>query len=293
MKLISDSVTRSVGRKVIQLKRQSPHIFFAGGIVGVLGATFLACRATLKLEETLDIVKQDIDAVKEMGADSKAKGTPYADQEYFRDLGYVYSIGTFKMARLYGPAAVVGAVSISALTGAHVQLARRNTALTVTLAAVSKAYEEYRERVQEAIGDEREYDIYRNAKEVEIEVDGKKKTATVYDGNGFSPYARLFEESNLNWQNDGETNQLFIRCQLNYANHLLKARGHVFLNEVYDSLGLERSSAGQVVGWVMDGDGDNYIDFGIFDSSNSDFINGRERSVWLDFNVDGVVFEKI
>ena len=58
-------------------------------------------------------------------------------------------------------------------------------------------------------------------------------------------------------------------------------------------LGLERSSAGQVVGWVMNNDGDNYIDFGMFEASSSRFVNGTERSVLLDFNVDGVIYDKI
>jgi hypothetical protein len=87
---------------------------------------------------------------------------------------------------------------------------------------------------------------------------------------------------------------MFIRSQQNYANDLLNARGHVFLNEVYDMLGIERTSAGAVVGWVR-GNGDNEIDFGVLNDLHSGqrFINGDERSVLLDFNVDGVVYDLI
>ena len=50
-----------------------------------------------------------------------------------------------------------------------------------------------------------------------------------------------------------------------------------------------------VVGWVL-GNGDNCIDFGIWDSANEkarDFVNGREGAILLDFNVDGVIYDLI
>lgn len=276
---------------VLKAKKNSPHIFFVGGIAGVLTSTVLACKATLKLEDVLDEAKEDIGAVKALGEGSRAQGTTYIDKEYHRDLGYVYGKTAFNMTRLYGPAAFVGIVSIAALTGSHVQLARRNTALTVTLAAVSKAYEEYRMRVQEEIGLEKELDIYRDVRDVEVEIDGKKATIQVANQGTHSPYARLFAEHNINWENSAEHNYMFVKAQQSYANDKLKSRGHVFLNEIYDTLGIEHSQAGAVVGWVYNGDGDNFIDFGI--KNNPEFAEGRDKNVWLDFNVDGVIYDKI
>jgi hypothetical protein len=69
-----------------------------------------------------------------------------------------------------------------------------------------------------------------------------------------------------------------------------------FENEVLDNLGIERCPAGAVTGWIKD-EGDSYIDFGIFTDENServiDFMVGREKSIWLDFNVDGTIYDKI
>ena len=98
---------------------------------------------------------------------------------------------------------------------------------------------------------------------------------------------------------------MFLRRQQDYANEVLKSRGHLFLNEVYDMLGIPRTKAGQVVGWIYNEDnpnGDNYVDFGIYDLSNlSDsqkerkmaFVNGQEYSILLDFNVDGPIYDLI
>lgn len=291
LKINTQGITRKVGRKVLVVKKNSPHIFFVGGIVGVVGSTVLACRATLKLEEKLDDIKKDVDAVKSI-KNGELEGVE-ASYKHFTYVS-VKSIGV--IGRLYGPSVLLGAASIAALTGSHVQLTRRNAALSATLAIVSKAYDDYRVRVQEEIGKEQELDIYNSVTEKEVEVDGKKKVVKVSDPDGRSPYARFFDASNVNWQNDSELNRMFIQCQQNYANHKLHARGHVFLNEVYDTLGFEHSSAGAVVGWVLDGDGDGYIDFGIIEAPNGEFFESRagiERKIILDFNVDGVVYDKI
>lgn len=108
-----------------------------------------------------------------------------------------------------------------------------------------------------------------------------------------SQYARFFDESCHGWSKDPEANLLFLKLQQEYANSLLRSRGYMFLNEVYEMLGIPKSKEGQLVGWVYNEEnptGDNYIDFGIFAKSNSKFVNGYERNILLDFNVDGCIF---
>lgn len=275
-------ITRSFNRHILTVKKQSPHILFGIGVVGSVTSTVMACRATLRLNKTLEHIQHDIQEMKDIGQN-------YPVEHRAKDLAFLYTKASIELMSLYGPAILVGGVSIACLTGSHVQLTRRNASLMAAYAALEKAYSEYRSRVREQIGEEKELDIYRGA--LEKAVDDKK--IKVVDPNKMSPYARIFDEYNANWVKDPELNRLFIQCQQNYANNLLQVRGHVFLNEIYDSLGLDRSKAGAVVGWVIGPDGDNYIDFGIFEAHNSNFINGSERSIFLDFNVDGVIYDKI
>lgn len=298
MNLIPNTVTRTVARQALTFKKQSPHIFFAGGIVGFVGTTVLACRATLQLSDVLDTFHEDVEAVKGLGKDLKeGNGNPdYDETQFNKDMAYVYGKGTIAIAKLYAPAVAVGAVSIAALTGSHISMTRRNTALTATLVAVSEAFNKYRESVQEKIGEERELDIFHDVdhrKSVKDEEGNKELLPVVGDPNKYSPYARLFDEYNVNWEKNAELNKLFVTCQQTHANNLLISRGHIFLNEVYDLLGLERSQAGSVVGWVIGHDGDNYVDFGMYSVEAANFVNGYERSILLDFNVDGVIFDKI
>lgn len=98
-------------------------------------------------------------------------------------------------------------------------------------------------------------------------------------------YGRVFDKNNKNWHTTVSYNKVFLQCQLNYANDVLKARGHIFLNEIYDMLAMPRSSAGALVGWIK-GSGDNYVDFGAMEMDPA----GR---VALEFNVDGVIYDRI
>lgn len=114
--------------------------------------------------------------------------------------------------------------------------------------------------------------------------------------NSVSPYACWFNETSAAWSKDPECNKFFLLRQQDYANEKLKQRGYLFLNEVYDMLGVPRTKAGQVVGWIFDPKnpvGDNYVDFGLFDPCNENFINGYEKSVLLDFNPDGNILDRM
>ncbi len=290
--LMSKKALPNFSRQKLILKKQSPHIFFGLGVVGSVTSTVLACRATLKLSDTLEEIESEISEVKKLKDDlegGKKDQTPY--DEIGKDTAFVYAKAGYKLVRLYAIPISVGAISIAALTGSHVALSRRNTALMAAYAAVSKAYDDYRARVAEAVGTDQELDLY-HAKISCLE-DAEGDEHPVVDSNRWSPYARFFDEASPHWEKNAELNRLWVQCQQNYANELLRARGHLFLNEVYDMLGIDRSQAGTVVGWVIGDKGDNFVDFGMYEAVNSRFINGWERSILLDFNVDGVIYDKI
>lgn len=280
MKFVPVALTRAFGNSALTFKQNRPHIAFGLGVAGVLVGNVLACRATLKLHETLDDIQAEIEDVKT----HREEGT----EERYKDLGYVYGKSAVRMARLYGPAVVVTGVSIASLTGAHVEMHRRNQALAATVYGLSKAFEEYRSRVRQEIGEEREYAVYYGAQEVTtVDEDGKKTTQleTLGDPNKVSPFAILFDEYSRYWQKNAEMNRMFVQVQQNHFNQALQTRGHVFLNEVYDALGVDRTQAGAMMGWTLE-NGDGYVDFGMFATDKTGFINGWERSVLLDFNVD-------
>ena len=277
-KLIPKFVTKASGRALLNLKKNSPHILFGVGVTGVVGGTVLACRATLKLHDTLDEFSHEV-------RDNK-------DNASSKDMAYIYGKNIAKLTKLYAPAALVGGAGLVCLTSSHLQLNNRNKALTVAYAGLAKAYDEYRKRVREEVGEEKEIELFHGIETQSMKMDGKTIEAKIVDPNKLSIYTRIFDESNVNYRKDAELNKIFIQCQQNYFNLILQTRGHVFLNEVYDHLGFEHSKAGALVGWVV-GNGDNYISFHLYEASNSRFINGDERAIVMDFNVDGIILDLI
>ena len=204
-----------------------------------------------------------------------------------------------KIVKLYIPAVIVGGLSIAALTKSHNILTRRNVALTAAYSALEKGFDEYRARVVEKYGEDEDRNLRYGTEQVEIvDEKGKKKLVTRVGPGEPSVYARFFDNGSTSWNKEPEYNLIFLKCQQNYANDLLHSRGHVFLNEVYDMCGIPRSKAGAVVGWLLskNGETDNWINFGVFDGRTEiarDFVNGREGAILLDFNVDGVIYDKI
>lgn len=302
---IMAKATRAFHRTGLKIKKHSPEILLAGGVIGVVTSGVMACKATLKVNEVLEEPKHNIDVIHESVEQGvNPAGIPYNEEDSKKDLAIVYVQTGVKLVKLYGPAVLLGVASLGCIIGSNRILNRRNVALAAAYASVDKGFKEYRSRVIQRFGKELDRELRYNLKaqeveEVVVDEDGNetvvKKTVQTYDPSAISAYAIVYDDGNIGWEKDPELNKFFLLQMQDYANAKLREQGHLFLNEVYDLLGAKRTKAGQEVGWVYDDKhpiGDNYVDFGIFDIHNPDkvrFINGYERSILLDFNVDGVI----
>lgn len=110
-------------------------------------------------------------------------------------------------------------------------------------------------------------------------------------------YAVWFDKESSSWSKPeyAEYNWMFLRSQQNWANDMLRARGHMFLNDLYGILGLPHTSIGALVGWFYgpDTEGENFIDFGCWDQADSPADPKREGDIRLTFNVDGPIWHLI
>lgn len=302
MELMTTVASKSLGRGGLLIRKHSPEILLSVGIAGVIVSTVMACRATTKAEMVLDEAQEKLAKIKHVK--ETAFEEDYSDQDHKKDLFITYVQSGVGFVKVYGPAVTLGLASIGCILGAHGIMRSRNVALMVAYKGLEQSFSDYRRRVIEEFGEEKNRQfrngLYSEKITVE-EVDEKGKKTKVkkeverVDPNHYSQYAKFFDESSTQWSKTPEYNFTFLKCQQNHANDLLHSRGHIFLNEVYDMLGLPRSQAGALVGWV-DGVGDDFVDFSIFDGDDlkrRDFVNGYERSILLDFNVSGVIYDMI
>ena len=301
------TVSRNVHKVGFIFKKHSPEILMAAGIVGVVTSAVMACKATTKLSGILEESKKEIDQIHEY-VEVNGYSDKYTEEDSKKDLVISYTKMSMKLVKVYAPSVILGLLSITSILASNNIIRKRNMALAAAYAAIDSNFKDYRNRVVERFGKELDRELKYNIKPKEIEetiIDEEgnevvvKKTVNNAEVNLPSEYAKVFDEFSSCWTKDADYNLTFLRRIQDQANDKLRLRGHLFLNEVYDMLDIPRTAAGAVVGWIYDKNrenSDSYVDFGLYDNLINDeskrlFINGNERSVLLDFNVDGVIYD--
>lgn len=313
---VFNKMSRAAHKVGFKMKKHSPEILAITGTVGVIAGVVMACKATTKVDAILKDAKQhaaDIQGVL-TNADLQKKyyeayGEDFTPEECKKEVGAVYVKAGFELVKVYAPAAIVTGLSLAALLTSNGILRSRYIATSAAYATLSQGFKDYRGRVIERFGKELDKELKYNIKSKTIEEkvtneDGTettvtKQVATVTDKQRMmnSSYSRFFDETCAGWDKCAEYNFVFLKQQEEYFNQKLRERGYVYLNEVYEALGIPMTKQGQIVGWVYDEEnpiGDNYIDFGIinlYDETKRRFVNGYEPNILLDFNVDGPILE--
>ena len=311
MKLsVLNKASGSLGRTALKVSKASPEIFVGVGIGCMVASTIFACKATLKADsvikeknETLDKVKAAREAV--LSNDEEFKDITedvYSIEDYRKDLIITYSTAAKGFIKLYWPAIALGVIGTLSILQGHNILTKRNIAIAAAYETVKEGYSEYRKRVVDELGEEADKRFRYGTQKKDIEIQEEKDDGTVKTKikkgaevlEGYSANAKFFDSSSPYWEKSPEYNLVFLRERQAYANQRLDTYGHIFLNEVYDMLGIPRTKNGAVEGWIKEGNG--YVDFGIYElyrEAARDFVNGYENVILLDFNVDGNILDMI
>jgi hypothetical protein len=297
--------TRFVGRAALQLRSHAPKILFGVGIVGVVATAAATAYATVETNKLLAEARLESEDVKVCYLDNDGKLIEEKADELKKELAEVWTKFILDTTKAWLPAVGFGVLTIVSLTSSHNILTKRNTALIAAYKSIEQSLNRYRDRVRSELGAERDAEfLHGHERKTVIESDEhgdraiEVRRAAVTD-DGPSGYARWFDDSSVSWSSTPAYNHIFLRAQQNYANDMLRARGHLFLNEVYAGLGLSHTKAGAIVGWVFDRNnenGDNFVDFGFLSPETDmpyDFNLGKNGAILLDFNVDGIIYDKI
>jgi hypothetical protein len=301
---LPNGVTRAIGTAGFLSRKHSPVVLLGAGVVGVIATVVMASKATLQVEQVL--TENEKERIWRQAAIDAKDTANYNLDELQHDLSTLKLKTAGQIARLYAPAFAVGVISIVCLTGSHWIMTKRNFNLTAAYVGIEEAFKRYRKQVSDELGPEREKEFYygvetRTVKETLADGTVVDKEVKILPKDAKSPYSFMFCEVNSDeWKPESILNRTFLNCQQDMVNDWLKSRGYVFLNEVLRALRMDPTPEGQIVGWVWDadqtGDGDGYIDFGIFYANNdhqiANWINGDASGVRLDFNVDGPIDKK-
>lgn len=297
------SITTAFYTGVARISKHAPTILSVTASAGVIATGYLAWKAGTRFE---DVEGRDWDRRKECLRN--ADTIPDEDVPKIERKNRILFI--LDTIRTVAPAAIVGAATITMIYFSNSISKKRLAAMGAAYATLQTTFDGYKRTMVEALGKEsvdkilkpKLPNVGKSAEEI-LSSDNKSDAANVSDAvvnslKALSPYARIIaEESSTCWDpNEDYTSQNLAAVQL-WANRRLERKGHLFLNEVFDQLGLSRTREGAVVGWLKNGEGDNYVSFGDFDASiyrvPSDDYTRVDSNFIVDFNVDGVIWDRI
>lgn len=282
-------------KSYLGLRKISPELALGTGIMCGIGAVVVGVIRAKKVSAAIEETYEELDDINKNSTDNS---------EVRKMSWKAYNKMVWKIAKAMAPAIGLEVASIACFLLSHGVLKKRYLNTTAAYAALNEAFRGYRGRVKEAMGEEAEKVLMTGGKAekgIQVEDDEgnvSKKTGSnlVIQEHKNSPYEFDFNQITTPlWSPDPDYSEVFLRNQQNYFNDLLEARGHVFLNEVLDSLGLKRTPAGAICGWVK-GAGDDYIDFGYMDTFIRDYKIDSDlcrKNIHLDFNVDGQIWDMI
>ena len=277
---IMNAISRKFYRANFKIKKHSPEILLVVGIAGVVTSAVMACKATTKASDIIEETAESIKVIHEGMEKGEIREYEYTEEDGKKDLSIVYAQTGLKFIKLYAAA----------------------------YATIDQSFKDYRARLVDRFGKELDRELRYNIKAQEIEEtvvdeEGKEKkvvtTVKAVDPNTYSDYARIYDDGCIGWTKNPELNLAFLKQTQEFANRKLQTEGYLFLNDVYEMLGFPKTAAGQIVGWYYDDEGlvgDNFVDFGIYNLDNERaraFANCRERTIVLDFNVDGNILEYV
>ena len=302
VKIMNLSVVKKLGAKAfLKAKEISPELALGAGILCGVGAIVTACIATRKVDEVIADVNYELDIA---DAHMENASTKAEEKEAKKEMMDAWAGAAWKFTKLYGPSLILAGSSVALVLTSHGILKSRYLSTAAAYKALDEAYKAYRERVEHDLGygaGEKAIAAgvkYKEDISVENE-DGtveKKDHGLVMDDKK-SPYEFDFNRFTApqTWSSNPSDNDILLKVEQNYANDLLHTRGYIFLNEVLDRLGLERTSAGQLVGWYM-GAGDDQVDFGYLDGFIKDWNIDSDlckKNIRLNFNCDGIIYDML
>lgn len=237
--LKGDIMNKSVMKFIKTVKRgfgkRSPEILLGIGIASGITATVLAVKATPKALELLTEKRY------EKYGDTLKEDDSYDDMPELKPVEVVKA--TWKC---YIPAAINGVASIACLLGSHSVNAKRNAALATAYKLSETALNEYREKVVEEIGEDKEKVIRDKVSQKHLDEKPVSKNEVIITGTG----KQLCYDgiSGRYFESDIQT----IRAAVNKINETMVYEMYAALNDFYNEIGLSNTDMGDELGWNVD-----------------------------------------
>ena len=288
---MNQKITRLIGKVKLGAKRNAPELLLGGALITGTATVVLTSRATLKAKEINECFKDQKGVL-----EAELEAGEITDEQMKAKVKVMYSKYALALVKEYAIPAGLYASTVAMIYSSYKIQKNRQAALSAALTACTTAYSTLVNKLKNGAA------AGLTAKEVLDGIEAREKvdpetgevTVEKYQGEPVSTdiYKVRFDRYSSVWEKDKFQNESTLRGEENWANDRLRLQGYLFLNDVYDRLGLPATYEGQIVGWMAEGNGDGFVDFGVFDCENYDDVRYDSNAFDLNFNVDGDILSK-
>lgn len=226
-----------------QVSKYGPEIAVGVGIAGMITTTVLAVKATPKALRLIEAEKKRRNhEIKEEAKESGKDTVGLIDRLSILD--------TVKVAwKPYIPAMISGALSIGCIVGASTVHVKRNAALATAYQLAANTLSDYKEKVIETIGEEREKEVQKKVDAKKVEKINSTEPSFVRKGKPLC----IEPISGRPFEMDLED----VKAAINRLNYRLTGGMEecISLSEWYDEIGLKHTDVSDYMGWNIYSDG--------------------------------------
>ena len=305
----------AIVKRVVWLGRKfAPEILTYGGLAAMIGGTVFACKQTPKAVEIVEDTKKQLAVIKATEEEAAQNNRlvkrgdgliSYSAQDFKKDITIAHVNNVKALAKNYAVPAVLLIGGTAMVLGGHGILRKRNAVAIATLSSVMEGFNKYRSNVIKELGEtaDKHFRFGKGTPDVIETVDAEtgavtqEKTST----DGFSEFPeddpRFFMFSKETAPDYYKGNLLMDLSQLKafqgMATDELRIYGNINVNRIRQICGVKPIDEGLDNGYVVDGDGDGYVDFGIFDRVTGEPLSWvyecvkEGQGIPVELNIDG------
>lgn len=275
-----------LGKIKLGAKRNAPELLLGAGLVTGTACVIMTGRQAIKARGILE----ESDTAKIELTEDYSCGI-LTDQEFKQAIVKHYSKLALSLAKEYAVPAALYAATVTCVFSSYKIQKNRQLALSAALASCTAAYTTLVGKLKNGAEHGLTAKDILEGYEMKEVIDPETGEVTYEKVKGKPVETELyrvrFDKYSSAWEKDKFQNECTLKSEENWANDVLRLQGYLFLNDVYDRLGLPRTRTGQIVGWMKNGNGDGFVDFGITDCETYDNVKFDYNAFDLNFNVDG------
>ena len=300
--ILSKSMTvlkGAAGNGLLIARKHAPELMIGAGIAGFGATVYETVKATNKTNDILEEKERLEQVLPEKEQKTLQRNTKWA------------------IIRAWAPVATIGGASVISILGGYRILNGRYVATAAAYKVLETGFDRYRGNVVERFGKDTDWELLHDIKPEVLEaarkeqeenkaIEADNKRSKIVRKRKKTAYADIynciFDNYSDRWQRYWNAEQVmhYLQTIERELNDRLKIQKHLFVNEVYDRLGLERTTEGAVTGWIITRTNpDSYVSLGLKEMPEEELRavlsthRNEDIRVKIRLNPDGLIYNMI